>query len=122
MNKKICYWDELKKEVVATVEDRDGKLFLKYTPGRKRLLVDPSLPEGFEGYLSDWQIDGLVDRLPVNTNPRYPEYCIRWEISKDETDILTLLCTLGHRSTSAYVCKPVGWEPLGYGKNSTNKA
>lgn len=108
---KIEFFDEYKKTLVATAENREGKIFFSYSPSWSGSYLDPAIPKGFSGYLDDWQIEGLMERLPSKANPRYVEYCEKWQISPDESDLMTLLCTLGHRASSSVVCRPVGWAP-----------
>jgi hypothetical protein len=87
--------------------------------------LDPAIPKGFSGYLNDWQIEGLMERLPSKNNPRYREYCEKWRIPPGESDLMTLLCTVGHRASSSVVCRPVGWAPglwVEYFKESPKKS
>ena len=107
----VVYKDAETDKLVATITKSDDGLYFEYDSSWRGNLIDPSLPLDFKGLLSEWQIEGLIDRVPVKTNPRYKEYCAKWEISPDETDLLTILCTVGHRTASSSVCSPIGWAP-----------
>lgn len=111
MNKKIEYYSEYYKKIIATVSEAESGLYFEYDKNWNGMSLDPSLPLSFTGILNDWQIQGLMDFLPVSTNPRYKDYCLKWGISPDTSDVLTLLCTVGFRTSSIAICRPVGWVP-----------
>ena len=111
MNHREVIFQDYRGIIVATLVETNEGLYFKYDENWKGMTLDPSLPLEFEGILNDWQIDGFFDRLPVKANPNYPIFCKKWGISPDETDLLTLFCTLGHRTTSFTTCRPSNWEP-----------
>ncbi len=111
MNRIIEYFDEQKHRQVATVQERTGGLYFAYHPQWTGNTLDPSLPLAFSGFLSAWQLEGLMDKLPIPSNPRYPEYCQKWGIDARESDPLILLCTTGHRTVCHAICRPCGWKP-----------
>lgn len=100
--------------VVGWITDAgNGKLILEYSQewnlnGRR---LDPAIPLGFCGFLSDWQIDGLRERLPSRRNLRYREFCHAWGIDKNENDLIILLATLGHKSVNPVRFYPLNFKP-----------
>lgn len=111
MKKRVIFYDEPSRTTVATLDETSGGLFFSYNANWAGNELDPSIPLGFSGHLTAWQLDGLIDRLPIKTNPRYSEYCDKWHISPNEIDVMTLFVTLGFRTTASTICLPVGWEP-----------
>jgi len=103
-----------KKDLVWTItEQESGSLFFEYLEKwvKSGFYIDPMIPLEFKGILSKDQIDGLLERLPSTDNPRYEEHCLAWGIKKDETDLMVLLVTLGHKSASSIEFFPVGFNP-----------
>ena len=51
------------------------------------------------------------ERIPSRDNGAYSDYCKSWKISESESDIMTLLVTIGHRGPSTLVFYPEGFTP-----------
>ena len=103
-----------KKDLVGIItEQESGSLSFEYTEKwvKSGFYIDPMIPLEFKGILSKDQIDGLLERLPSKDNPRYEEHCAAWGIKKDETDLMILLSTLGHKSASSIELFPIGFRP-----------
>lgn len=110
--RSIEYFDEASGRVVATLTEKEGGIWLSYSDGWSGNTLDPMIPLGFSGMLSEIQIDGLMDVIPSKVNGFYKEFCKKWRISPDESDVMTILCTLGHRTIQSAICRPAGgWKP-----------
>ena len=78
---------------------------------KHRIPVGMDLPLRAESYISKKLFVTFEERLPSKENGAYRDYCESWRIGVEESDVLTLLSTLGHRGPSTFVFNPDGFEP-----------
>ncbi len=79
----------------------------RYAFSDRALELGPDLPLPKRVIKSRQLFPTFEDRIPLKSNPVYPEYCQWVGISPEESDPMVLLSTLGQKGPSSFVFAPV---------------
>lgn len=78
-----------------------------YLYANKIIPLGPEFPLTQRSFRSKKLFPSLQDRIPSKHNPAYPEYCQAMGISKDESNPIILLGTIGKKGPSSFVFEPI---------------
>ncbi len=98
---RLSYSDEKKRFIFA--------YDAKYLRLKNAIPIGPEFPltKQIHESNSDALFASLADRIPSKENPAYKEYCAAYALSPEETNVFTLLTTIGHRGPSTFVFEAV---------------
>jgi len=96
------YVGQLSREAGYYIFTYDNKYLYK----DRTLAIGPDLPLSKKKFRSRTLFPSFEDRIPSKRNPAYQEYCQMVGIDPNETDLLTLVATLGQKGPSSFVFSP----------------
>ncbi len=79
----------------------------QYARKHNSIAIGPDLPLSLESYRSKKLFTSFEDRIPSKKNPAYEKYCDLAGIATTETDLITLVATLGQKGPSSFIFAPV---------------
>jgi HipA-like protein len=87
---------------------KEGETFIfeydmKYLNNSSSIYIGPDIPLTKRVHRSEKLFASFVDRIPSRKNPAYEDYCNQFNISKEETDEILLLATIGRKGPSSFI-------------------
>ena len=96
---------------VGSLKKSNGKLVFTYSDSyfnaKNIIPLGPEFPLTQKQFTSTFLFPSLVDRIPSEQNPAYPEYCRLMGVDPIERDPLILLSTIGKKGPSSFVFSPI---------------
>jgi HipA-like protein len=96
---------------VGKLEQKDSVYIFSYN--EKYLYYKKAIPLGQEFPLTKQHFESkqifptFQERIPLEANPAYPDYCNIFGISPTEDNIFVLLATIGRRGPSWFIFEPI---------------